>query len=158
MSTIKKNNEDILDNEHNYLKNTMFLGNGNLLTKSQNSETNNNDIWEKFEKYNNGKFGESIIYKGLEIENNGKKLNEKEYKLNPLCTDEINDLIVKMDKNKKDKSENWKIKEKEIKQSIYDEFVKNIKKRTEQMINILCEMYKYDDDDSKSKDEKNTNK
>lgn len=148
LPTIKKNNEDILDNEHNYLKNTMFLGNGNLLTKSQNSETNNNDIWEKFEKYNNGKFGESTIYKGIENKNNGKKLN-------PLCTNKIKELIVEMNNNEKDKSENWKIKEKEIKQSIYDKFVENIEERTKQMIDILCEMYKYDD--SESIEEKNTN-
>ena len=43
-------------------------------------------------------------------------------------------------------------KEKEI----YDKFVENIEKRTEQMIDILCEMYKYDVN-SKSQGEKNTN-
>ena len=157
LPTIKKNNEDILNNENDYLKNTMFLGNGNLLTKSQNSKTNNNDIWEKLKEYNDGKIGESIIYKGLEIENNGKKLNKKNddkknYKLNPLCTNEIKELIQEMNNNNIQESEL-----KKIKQLIYDKFVENIEKRTKQMINILCEMYKYDAN-SKSSDEKNTNK
>lgn len=83
------------------------------------------------------------------------KKNKEIYKLNPLYTEKIKELI----KERKD-IENNNTEEsilKGIEKSIYDKFVENIKERTKQMITILCEMYKYDDD-SKSKDEKNTNK
>ena len=76
--------------------------------------------------------------------------------LNPLYTKEITKLIEKRDNMEMNNIEESELKDTE--KEIYDKFVKNIEKRTEQMINILCEMYKYDDDDSKSKDEKNTNK
>ncbi|GAA8718142.1 hypothetical protein oki361_26220 [Helicobacter pylori] len=74
--------------------------------------------------------------------------------LNPLYTGEITKLI-----KERDNMENKKIEKSIIdkEEEIYKEFVKNIKKRTEQMIDILCEMYKYDVN-SKSQDEKNTNK
>lgn len=74
--------------------------------------------------------------------------------LNPLYTDEITKLINER-YNMENKKPEKNIIDKE--KQIYDEFVKNIEKRTEQMIDILCEMYKYDVN-SKSQDEKNTNK
>lgn len=152
LATTQKNNLKALDSEYNYLKNTKFLGNGALLKKSQNSKTNNNEIWVKIEYYNNAIFLSNSIFDGQKTKN---EKNKEIYKLNPLYTEKIKELI----KERKD-IENNNIEEsilKGIEKSIYDKFVKNIKKRTEQMITILCEMYKYDVN-SKSLDEKNTNK
>ena len=141
-----------MDSEYNYLKNTKFLGNGALLKKSQNSKTNNNEIWVKIEYYNNAIFLSNSIFDGQKTKN---EKNKEIYKLNPLYTEKIKELI----KERKD-IENNNTEEsilKGIEKSIYDKFVENIKKRTNQMIDILCEMYKYDVN-SKSQDEKNTNK
>ena len=152
LATTQKNNLKALDSEYNYLKNTKFLGNGALLKKSQNSKTNNNEIWVKIEYYNNAIFLSNSIFDGQKTKN---EKNKEIYKLNPLYTEKIKELI----KERKD-IENNNTEEsilKGIEKSIYDKFVENIKKRTEQMITILCEMYKYDVN-SKSQDEKNTNK
>lgn len=153
LATTQKNSLKALDNESNYSKNTKFLGNGALLKKSQNSKTNNKEIWAKIEYYNKGIFLSNKIFDG---EPTKIKKNEKfEEMLNPLYTDEITKLIEERN-NKKNNNKKESIL-KDTEKEIYKEFVKNIEKRTEQMINILCEMYKYDDD-SKSKDESNTNK
>lgn len=152
LATTQKNSLKALVNKDDYSKNTKFLGNGTLLKKSQNSKTNNDEIWKKLEYYNDGTFLSNKIVDG---ELTKIKKNEKiEEMLNPLYTDEITKLINERD-NMENKKPEKNIIDKE--KQIYDEFVKNIEKRTEQMIDILCEMYKYDVN-SKSQDEKNTNK
>lgn len=152
LATTQKNSLKALVNKDDYSKNTKFLGNGTLLKKSQNSKTNNDEIWKKLEYYNDGTFLSNKIVDG---ELTKIKKNEKiEEMLNPLYTDEITKLINER-YNMENKKPEKNIIDKE--KQIYDEFVKNIEKRTEQMIDILCEMYKYDVN-SKSQDEKNTNK
>ncbi|WP_027334043.1 GmrSD restriction endonuclease domain-containing protein [Mycoplasma elephantis] len=104
------------------------IGNGILLTKTDNISAKNKPIWEKYESYekNNTIPDTNKIYYG-----------EKDI-LSPLFTNEMKKLYSQ----KNDK----------LKHELLNLFEKNIKLREAQIANILYEMYKYEEINENSDD------